>query len=63
MKKANDDTLMPFGKHRGKKLGLCPASYLLWFGDQAGSSFQDIRDYIEEKREQLEREAEDEGDY
>ena len=26
----NDNSLMPFGKHKGEKLANVPASYLLW---------------------------------
>ena len=32
-----DKSIMPFGKHVGKKLEQVPASYLLWFADQPWS--------------------------
>lgn len=27
----NDDSRMPFGAHKGQRMGSVPASYLLWF--------------------------------
>ena len=30
----NDDTKMPFGKHKGERLGDVPDSYLRWFLNQ-----------------------------
>lgn len=33
MKAFDDDTPMPFGKHKGKRLEDVPASYLLWLWD------------------------------
>jgi len=30
MKTLEDDNIMPFGKHRGKKLGDIPDSYIRW---------------------------------
>ena len=30
MIKATDETIMPFGAHRGKKLANVPANYLIW---------------------------------
>jgi hypothetical protein len=29
----DDETPMPFGKHRGEPLGRVPASYLSWLGE------------------------------
>lgn len=29
--KLHDDSIMPFGKYKGKRLGEVPDSYLLWF--------------------------------
>lgn len=34
MKNLHDDDLMPFGKHKGQKLGSVPDSYWRWFLDQ-----------------------------
>ena len=61
--KVTDDTIMPFGKYQGRSLGEVPASYLLWFASQGGGGFRDIKEYIEEKRAQLEREVDEEPDY
>lgn len=30
----NDETVMPWGQHKGKKLSELPASYLLWLFEQ-----------------------------
>lgn len=30
----NEDSKIPFGKHKGKKLGEVPAQYLLWYYKQ-----------------------------
>jgi uncharacterized protein (DUF3820 family) len=30
----NDDSLMPFGKHKGEKMANVPPSYLIWCNDQ-----------------------------
>lgn len=32
--KLNDDDRMPFGKHKGKRLGEVPDCYWFWFLDQ-----------------------------
>lgn len=32
--KLHDDSLMPFGKHKGQRLGLIPDSYWRWFLEQ-----------------------------
>lgn len=29
----NDESIMPFGKHKGEKLANVPADYLLWLYD------------------------------
>lgn len=50
-----DESLMPFGKHKGKKLGNVDAGYLLWLyndGLKAGT----LRDYIEDNLEALRNE-------
>jgi uncharacterized protein (DUF3820 family) len=32
--KLDDDSIMPFGKHKGKRLGEIPDSYFRWFLQQ-----------------------------
>lgn len=34
--KFTDDTLMPFGKHEGKRLGDVPKDYLIWLYNENG---------------------------
>ena len=31
MSRLHDDSIMPFGKHKGKRLGEVPDDYWLWF--------------------------------
>lgn len=33
-----DESLMPFGKHKGQKLANVPADYLIWLHDQGNVS-------------------------
>lgn len=35
-KPLDDDSLMPFGKHKGVRMGNVPASYLHWYWTEAG---------------------------
>ena len=52
-----DDDLMPFGKHKGEKLGDIPASYLLWCADNFGpGKYPDLVAYVEKNRMALEKE-------
>ena len=54
----NDDTLMPFGKHKGKRLGDIPADYLIWLYDQEWfQKFEDIFEYVAKNYQHLEKEA------
>lgn len=43
----NDDSLMPYGKHKGEKLGNIPADYLLWLYENDRCDKQ-IREYIDD---------------
>lgn len=54
-----DSDLMPFGKHKGEKLGDVPASYLLWLGDQPDvkQRHPELYAYIESGRVHLEKES------
>ena len=42
-----DESLMPFGKHKGEKLANVPAHYLLWLYE-AGKCFGELKIYIED---------------
>jgi uncharacterized protein (DUF3820 family) len=50
-----DESPMPFGKHKGKKLSEVPASYLLWCYDQPGmnNNWPQLLSYIEDNLETL----------
>lgn len=41
-----DETIMPFGKHKGEKMINIPASHLLWLYEQEGLD-SEIKKYIE----------------
>ena len=58
MENVTDDSIMPFGKHKGKTLGEIDASYLLWLADEAKEPPEFIVAYVNDKRRQLEQEAE-----
>lgn len=53
-----DSDIMPFGKHKGEKLGDVPASYLLWLGDQPDikKRHPELWAYIDSGRAHLEKE-------
>ena len=55
MEKFTDDSLMPFGKHKGVKLANVPAQHLLWLyeNDRAGR----LKSYIEEHMDVLKMEV------
>ena len=42
----DDNSPMPFGKYRGKKMIDVPASYLLWLYEN-GNTFGEMKDYLE----------------
>ena len=52
----NDNSLMPWGKHKGEKMANVPASYLLWLFDN-GKCCKDVKDYIVKNKEELKIEA------
>lgn len=61
----NDDTKMPFGKHKGAKLKDVPASYLLWLYGQMEAQKQSqgpLFRYLKANLKVLEKEAEEERD-
>jgi hypothetical protein len=47
-----DQSLMPFGLHKGTKLANVPASYLLWVYDNL-TLRPDLKKYIDENRDAL----------
>lgn len=51
----DDETPMPFGKHKGTLMRDVPANYLLWLADQPdfGEKNPNLLKYVEERRESL----------
>lgn len=43
----NDDSIMPFGKYKGEKLGDVPADYLLWLYENDRCD-RKVKSYVEE---------------
>ena len=54
----NDDSLMPFGKYRNVKMANVPASYLIWLYNTGGNTYSDVRAYIKNNLEILQKEVE-----
>lgn len=59
--KADDKTLMKWGKYKGKPLAEIPASYLLWIYDEwglknSGELHRWLREYIEDNMQGLRKE-------
>lgn len=63
-----DESPMPFGKHKNEKMANVPAKYLMWLYDtwtdpkkSGGYDNKDVKAYIEENmdvlKEQIKREA------
>lgn len=57
--KLTDESLMPFGKHKGKMMIDVPASWFLYMYDEMNISKGNVRDYIEENLEVLRKEVAD----
>lgn len=55
VEKYNDNTLMPWGEHKGKALINCPASYLLWLYDQPWIKGP-LKEYIKDNFQSLKQE-------
>lgn len=53
-----DESLMPFGKYRGKQLSEVPASYFhyLWFNGVKENKSHVLHDYIKENKTAFEAE-------
>jgi len=54
-----DDSGMPFGKHRGELLQDVPASYLLWLWEQKPLSDTRLENYIHNSMNALKQECPD----
>jgi hypothetical protein len=58
MAEYTDETPMPFGMHRGKKLIDVPASYLIYIeGQLKRDDWRELQQYIKDNRDVLEKEA------
>lgn len=56
IKKLTDESPMPYGKHRGTKMGNVPADYLIWLFDNNKTTGQ-LTVYIHENMDSLEKET------
>lgn len=52
-----DESIMPFGKHKGEKMANVPPDYLLWIYDN-GKCYGEVRKYIADNLEVLKSEIE-----
>lgn len=59
MEKITDNSLMPYGKYKGKKMANLPASYLLWMY-RNDKLFKALEVYVEENMDALEKEEKEE---
>lgn len=57
MEKYNDNTVINFGAHKGKKLANVPASYLLWLYENNISHKPELKAYIEDNMDALKKEG------
>lgn len=58
----NDNSLMPFGKYRGEKLGNIPASYLLYCYEKCWlECYNELKKYVEDNYQNLSLEREREN--
>ena len=53
----DDNTIITFGMHKGKKLANVPAGYLIWLYE-SGRAKGELRQYIEENMDVLKTELE-----
>jgi uncharacterized protein (DUF3820 family) len=60
----NDDSPMPFGKHKGEKMANVTAAYLMWLYND-GKCNKEFREYIEDNLDVLKQEIkrENKDDY
>lgn len=57
----HDDSLMPFGKHKGKEMANVPAKDLLWLYDN-GLEPGNVKKYIFDNLDVLRKKVENEND-
>jgi uncharacterized protein (DUF3820 family) len=50
--KLNDDSPMPFGKHKGEKMANVPAEYLLWLYENNNCTYE-VKKYIDQNMDVL----------
>lgn len=50
----NDESIMLFGMHKGKKLANVPANYLLWLYENE-KAFGTLKTYIEENMDAIKK--------
>jgi uncharacterized protein (DUF3820 family) len=55
----SEKIIIPFGKHKGKKLANVPASYLIYLYDEGILKYGTIKDYVKENEDMLREEAKD----
>ncbi len=53
--KLQDDSLMPYGKYKGRPMEDVPADYLVWLVDNLRAS-PAVAEYVKENREVLNKE-------
>jgi uncharacterized protein (DUF3820 family) len=53
----DDNSRMPFGKHKNEKLANVPADYLIWLHKE-GKCFGELKNYIDENMDVLKDEIE-----
>ena len=53
----NDNSLMPFGKHKGVKMANVPESYLIWLYENS-NIYGELKQYIEDNLDVLKSEIE-----
>lgn len=55
MKEFDDNSIMPFGKHRGEKLANVPAEYLIYMYDE-GRLYGGLKQYVDDNMQSLRQE-------
>ena len=58
MNALTDEDIMPFGKHKGKRMADVPASYLVWLRS-VNTEHRGVMGYIEDSWEAIKKECPD----